>query len=476
MRRTTGRLLLAVLGGCALWVALPSVAQAGVVTASEDQIAPNDFDQRVTYRANSGEANTLTLSASSNKLIVTDPAGVTPGSGCVRPNPAVMTRAACNFSAPPVVSLRVELGDGNDRLNPLGGVAFDASIDGGPGNDILNGSDGNDVIRGGRGNDQEFGFAGDDRFRESGSSADGADLISGGAGGFANVDIVDFSGRRHQVKANLHGDAGDGESGENDQIIGDVEGLIGGRAGDRLSGNGRRNEIKGGPGDDRIKGGKASDSIRGGRGKDRISGGPGSDFITGDSGRDRLDGGRGRDDLSGGSSADLIRARDGQADGVACGSGGDHVSVDNKDMVFRSCEHVHRRGIGTAMALASRRADPFGFAAPRGLFEVEFSDIEGVEGRHLELTVGCPVDAGGTCHMHVFVTRHGQTVGDKRVTVGSGRSKDEVEVLTTRSFAQLVGRENFVRAQIVTKSRAGSFRSRRSQAFLVVDPDGTIND
>ena len=70
----------------------------------------------------------------------------------------------------------------------------------------------------------------------------------------------------------------------------------------------------------------------GGAGRDRLVGGQGNDCLVGGPGHDRLEGGPGND---------TIRARDGVADRVECGTGYDLAVVDRLDRV-RGCERVKR--------------------------------------------------------------------------------------------------------------------------------------
>lgn len=120
--------------------------------------------------------------------------------------------------------------------------------------------------------------------------------------------------------------------------------LMRGEAGDdRVEGSSGADRIAGGSGADRVEGGSGNDRLSGNAGRDRMAGGSGRDRISGNSGRDRLSGGSGADRISGGSGADRISARDGRRDRIACGRGGDVVTVDRIDRVARDCERVVRR-------------------------------------------------------------------------------------------------------------------------------------
>ena len=226
--------------------------------------------------------------------------------------------------------------------------------------DVICGLGGNDVIEGRAGNDVLDGGAGDDTL----TGESGADRMTGGPGS----DTASYRERRTSVVANLDGKPGDGAPGEADTVGGDVEGLLGGSAGDTLTGNGTANVIDGGPGDDTLAGEPGNDVLRGGAGNDRLAGGPGrdsasytdhrtpvvanldgkpndgsagetdtvgddlegltggtgDDMLTGDDAANVIDGGPGDDTLLGGPGGDQLTGRDGddQLDG---GTGGDTV-------------------------------------------------------------------------------------------------------------------------------------------------------
>jgi Tol biopolymer transport system component len=107
-----------------------------------------------------------------------------------------------------------------------------------------------------------------------------------------------------------------------------------------LAGNDR---IETSYGSDRVLGGEGNDLVNGGQAPDIIMGGPGNDRLRGEMGADTLIGGPGRDSLSGGHGIDRIKARDGEADRITCGSHKDIVLADRRDRVARGCEVVRRR-------------------------------------------------------------------------------------------------------------------------------------
>ena len=143
-------------------------------------------------------------------------------------------------------------------------VAADIEIvRGGSGHDTLVGSGADNVLDGGGGDDLLDGRG-------------GADGLTGGDG----ADTVDYSSRLAAVTVSLDGVPGDGESGENDSIAGDVESAAGGAGDDTITGSTGPNVLRGGGGDDLLAGGPGDDILDGGVGDDQITGGSGTDEVT----------------------------------------------------------------------------------------------------------------------------------------------------------------------------------------------------
>lgn len=236
------------------------------------------------------------------------------------------TPAALGWTA--ATGLVLELGGGGDRLVVRGGAGADAlafsttndntfiDFDGdglpdaladglasavlalGPGDDSADGNTlagafmlpiaicggaGNDQLRGGRAIDRLEGGEGDDLLIAG--NDDGADLMSGGDG----VDTADYGVRTEPLQLSLDDDADDGVEGEGDNILQDVERLIGGSGPDHMRGSSADNDIDGGAGDDDIDGMMGDDVLRGGAGDDTFSSateGDGADFIEGGAGMD----------------------------------------------------------------------------------------------------------------------------------------------------------------------------------------------
>jgi Ca2+-binding RTX toxin-like protein len=219
----------------------------------------------LTYDAAPGEANRLTISASGSNLSVTDSgATVTAGPGC---SSISSTKASCPAAG--VSAMALSTGDMNDTAN-VSSLSIPTTFSDGPGNDTMTGGGAVDTFIAGT----------------------GSDTYHGGGG----QDIVDYSARTAPVTVTLDGVAGDGEAGENDNVGTDVDVVIGGSAGDNITGHGGSNDLYGGPG---------NDTLHGGNGNDRLFGGDGNDTLNGDGGNDTLDGGAGGDAINGGSGTDV---------------------------------------------------------------------------------------------------------------------------------------------------------------------------
>ncbi len=220
-------------------------------------------------------------------------------------------------------------GSGNDTLT---GSSWGQSLYGGAGNDTLNGAGGDDVLDGGS----------------------GADRLNGGSG----TDTADYSARSQPVTVTVGSTwSGDGEAGEGDDVAADIEKVLGGSAGDTLTGNASANTLVGNGGDDRLDGGSGADTLTGGDGTDTVDysnrsssltvdgdnsaddggsgehdnvksdvevvlAGAGNDRITGGSGPNQIYGGAGTDTIDGGGGDDVIDAGAGD-DTLKGGAGAD---------------------------------------------------------------------------------------------------------------------------------------------------------
>jgi Ca2+-binding RTX toxin-like protein len=326
-------------------VAGPATAQAASVSSVRDTL---------TYEAAPGESNALTLTRAPSVFRISDGGAlVSAGAGCRSTGPgSVECRAA------DVRRVVVRLGDGDDFATTS--VAGRTQVYGGAGNDRLEGGEGASDLFGEAGDDVLEGGDGDDLL----DGGAGADLLSGGANAieFLELDIALYARRTAGVRVSLDGVANDGEPGEGDNVLPDVEVVVGGAGNDVLIGSAEEvNALLGGGGNDVVRdgggeidllfgergndllvGGAGTDDMVGGAGNDRLLGGAGPDLLRGGAGRDTLGGGGGddflrggpgRDVLAGGAGDDELEARDGERDRVVGGPGRDEAVVDRRDLV-----------------------------------------------------------------------------------------------------------------------------------------------
>ena len=163
------------------------------------------------------------------------------------------------------------------------------NLTGGSGNDTLTGNGGANVLHGGTGNDtlnggpagtctvdidMLFGDGGDDLFEMS-SVSDCGDDVSGGAG----LDVVTYHDRITALTLSRDNAANDGETGEKDNLRTDLEVLVGGQAGDTLTGGAVAAKLLGCGGNDTLTGSPLNDTLSGGPGDDVVSGGAGNDVF-----------------------------------------------------------------------------------------------------------------------------------------------------------------------------------------------------
>jgi len=170
---------------------------------------------------------------------------------------------------------------GDDTITALS-TAYDTP-------DHLYGYAGNDTIVGSHHGDYLFGGPGDDELTGKG----GGDLVDGGPGkdtafytSMTKSVVVTLSGA-HDTKLFVGGVWRD--------TIRNVEGIQGGHAGDRITGDSLDNSLFGNGCNDILKGAGGNDYLDGGVGKDVISGGSGMDVLAGGKGNDTLSGGSGKD-------------------------------------------------------------------------------------------------------------------------------------------------------------------------------------
>ena len=195
---------------------------------------------------------------------------------------------------------------------------------------MLTGSAQPNVLQGGGGNDTLEGLG-------------GADVLDGGA----DFDNITYATRGAAVNVSIGNGPGDGEAGENDDVLA-VESVTGTGGNDTLTGSDAGGEqLLGGGGNDELDGGRGADTLDGGEGSDRVSyaarpagedvtasldgvandgaagegdqilavellrGGGGNDRLQGSDAADELEGGDGDDTLIGGGGADRLAGQGG---------------------------------------------------------------------------------------------------------------------------------------------------------------------
>jgi hypothetical protein len=212
-------------------------------------------------------------------------------------------------------------GEGDNVLGSLG------SIQGGSGDDTLeSGSDsaslaggaGNDTLVGSPEGESLLGQEGDDHIAAGGGNdslggGEGTDLLSGGPG----HDEASYAGAREPLRLSIGDGPNDGAAGENDDILADVEDLIGGPRSDVMIGTAGANRLVGLGGADRMFGGEGADRLEGSNSGDRLDAGPGRDSV--------IAGAR-----------DLALLDDGERDRTDCRSSAPVIRADSLD-TFKGC-------------------------------------------------------------------------------------------------------------------------------------------
>lgn len=235
-------------------------------------------------------------------------------------------------------------GEGDDQLHgeqgadKIWGSFGHDSVYAGPGNDTVQGDSGNDRLNGEDGNDSLDGNAGDDSFY-GGKGNDvinphkGKDRISGGE----DVDSVQYKERSRDLKITLDNTANDGEAGEGDNVLSDVEDIWGGSGHDLITGNDSNNRLFGEKGNDTLNGANGNDSLYGWYGTDELRGGNGVDKAYGEWDPDIIFGDDGTtnyaDELHGQHGDDTLVAVGDGKDSAYGGDGTDYFWVDSADVV-----------------------------------------------------------------------------------------------------------------------------------------------
>jgi Ca2+-binding RTX toxin-like protein len=318
---------------------LPSAASAATATADIKVRGGTEFGP-VTFKAAKGEVNRVTVTTANGRLRIRDSANRVVAKGdCDQVN---RHTAICPTTED---IAQIRLGNRDDRatvenlVSVFGGSGSDV-LEGSSGGDRLDGQNGNDTLRGlaqgddltgGPGRDRLFGGSGDDDLIDGETDGQSAkDLFRGGSSrdsrfGADRGDMLDYSKRKRALQVDL----ASGRTNVKD-VVGGLESVTGGSAGDTLAGDGDDNWLEGRGGNDRLSGRAGDDIPRGGGGDDTVNGDDGNDTVWGDRGSDRLFGGGGSDQVIG---------RDSTAETVDCGDGADVAPVTRLDTLL-NCERA----------------------------------------------------------------------------------------------------------------------------------------
>lgn len=279
---------------------------------------------------------------------------------------------------------------------------------------------GNDVIRGSAVANTLLGGPGDDVLDGGG----GADLLSGGIG----VDTADYSLRTAAVSVDLDGIPDDGEAGEGDNVVPDIEDVVGGSGPDRL---------------------------RGGGGPNRLVGGAGADDIDGLAGTDTIEAGTGND---------TIQAKDGTTDVISCGAGTDTLTRDTQDVVVDDCEVVDGGGnfvttLEEALAIGGTAASPASIVGvARGV---------SVSGKGVfRLRVKCPKKSRTkVCKGSLRLKTKGKAEKYQRI-LGAKKARS-VTLAATKKYKVRRGKAKWIRLKLSKKGKKIVFRVKKVKARVV---------
>ena len=158
-----------------------------------------------------------------------------------------------NDSAIYVTPNGATIAETSTNFENLTGFTGDDRLTGDSEDNILDGGAGNDTLVGGAGNDTLIGGAGDDILR----AGPGQDSVDGGEG----IDTIDVSDITPDVTIDLS--AGTASYNMVNEVVQNVENIIGSSSNDSLTGDDAANNIAGGAGDDIINGGDGNDILRG---------------------------------------------------------------------------------------------------------------------------------------------------------------------------------------------------------------------
>jgi Ca2+-binding RTX toxin-like protein len=266
-RRAALTTVLAVL--LALALATPALAGTASFENGTLTFAGGDEVNQVSFAPNEGGGVKVSDAASA----------LAPGTGCaqVQDDPNSVVCATDEGAAVGTVIATLG-GEADTATTALGAVHV--AFDGGSGDDILNGGDAGDALSGADGADQLHAGGGDDDLNGGANN----DVLDGGDGN----DTARYDDRGGNITVSLDDEANDGEGGEGDNVLSNVENVIGGAGDDSLNGNDGNNHLVGNGGIDALNGGGGADTLEGGEGNDALQGGAGPDSFMGGGGTDTV--------------------------------------------------------------------------------------------------------------------------------------------------------------------------------------------
>lgn len=130
------------------------------------------------------------------------------------------------------------------------------------GDDTVKGRSGDDILRGNEGNDQLFGNRGDDILQGD----QGVDLLNGGQG----IDTATYESTNNGIFLFLGGEVVFNDGYGNQEMITNIENVIGSNFNDGIGGNDGDNHLNGLNGDDLVVGRMGADILTGGEGFDQF--------------------------------------------------------------------------------------------------------------------------------------------------------------------------------------------------------------
>ena len=260
------------------------------------------------------------------------------------------------------------------------GTAFADSITGDANANLLDGRAGNDTLNGGDGNDTLAG-------------GDGNDALNGGNG----LDMASYANATTAVTVSLAISTTQATGGAGNDILSQIEGLIGSNFNDTLTGGTGNDSLDGGSGNDSLDAGAGDDTLIGGDGTDTLNGGLGADTasyitagagvsvslalagaqdtvaagldnfvsienlsgssfndtLTGDASANLLDGAAGDDSLDGGDGNDTVQGGAG-SDTLVGGVGND--SLDGGDGIDTASYAAATSAVTVSLAVAAAQA------------------------------------------------------------------------------------------------------------------------